>query len=118
MNLQYIIYLCILLFWKKRRQKSALFPPPTTILKTIFSNYDIKEFSKVEILFGIFSLREKPSCRLFLVLAFSSDSLTRIKRFAPLHSLTHIFFFEKTLEVTSFRSSPSGRLMPMVQRNF
>lgn len=46
----------------------------------------------------------------FELLRFAPNSLTRIKRFAPLHSLTHIFCYEKTLEVTSFYSSPSGRL--------
>jgi len=83
-----------------------------------FNNYDIKEFSKVEILFGIFSLREKPSCRLFLVLAFGSDSLTRIKRFAPLHSLTHIFCFAKNTRGHFVPLEPFGSLNADVIFNF
>jgi len=42
------------------------------------SNYDIKEFSKVGILFGIFLLC-KNHLQLFLVLAVGSDFLTAIK---------------------------------------
>ena len=75
-----------------------------------FNNYDIKEFSKVEILFGIFSLREKPSCRLFLVLRFAPNSLTRIKRFAPLHSLTHIFCYAKNTRGRFTPPEPFGSL--------
>jgi len=34
-------------FKKKEGKKARSLHPPTTILKTIFSNYDIKEFSEI-----------------------------------------------------------------------
>ena len=60
----------------KPQEKSARFPPPTTILKTIFSNYNIKEFSEIGNSRG-HSLCSSPRCTLASLGQMNIRSKTR-----------------------------------------
>jgi len=69
-------------FIKKEDKKARSFHQPTTILKTIFSNYDIKEFSEIGNSRG-HSLRSFRSCHALQALApfhYARENKQRLKR--------------------------------------